>query len=77
MIAHQYRLAVSNAAPLAAQQQHYNHANDGTYTDNNNASLVATFGDIVGYSCLNGWSCGNIANTVLDVVEWYATARYL
>ena len=30
------------------------------------------FSDIIDYSCLNGWTCGNIAATVGDISDWYS-----
>eukprot|EP00040_Diaphanoeca_grandis_P044761 m.13476 g.13476 ORF g.13476 m.13476 type:complete len:492 (-) comp9745_c0_seq1:116-1591(-) len=29
------------------------------------------FTDIINYSCLNGWSCGNIAATTESIANWY------
>jgi len=34
-------------------------------------AVSVAFSDIVNYSCLNGWACGNIAITPHDVAQWY------
>lgn len=34
-------------------------------------STVVKFSDIIGASCLNGWTCGNIAATVESVANYY------
>jgi D-alanyl-D-alanine carboxypeptidase len=54
-IPHQYRMSVTQ--PPAGSP-------NGTYP-------IVQFSDIINVSCLNGWTCGNIAVPVKDVVEWY------
>ena len=85
-IVHQYALTVLNgtAANPSTRARTRMHGVDPTATQANvnatttggavlgwPARAVARFGDIVDDSCLNGWSCGNIAATAEDITQWW------